>query len=287
MAINIGSRSIAKIIVEKTEVAKVYVGNMLVYNRTVDPTLPLPLPLTFVAEQANSTVALNRQGSPAWEGEYSLDNKNWLPYVPNTTGNITLVNVGDKVYFRGNISDNFGVSNYLKFVMSGRLGAEGNINSMYVAVGFEELETLTYAFCYRDMFNGCTALTTPPDLPATTLSDYCYYGMFKGCSALTTAPTLPATTLASNCYNSMFQLCSAMTAAPELPATTLTTNCYNNMFRSCTLIRVSLTKEGIYQNTWQFGATLSTYAANMFANTGGTFAGTPTVDVVYTSNTLV
>lgn len=63
MAINIGSRSIAKIIVEKTEVAKVYVGNMLVYNRTVDPTLSLPL--TFVAERANSNVALIKTGSPA------------------------------------------------------------------------------------------------------------------------------------------------------------------------------------------------------------------------------
>ena len=88
--------------------------------------------------------------------------------------------------------------------------------------------------CYNSMFQGCTSLTAAPSLPATTLANNCYYSMFQGCTSLTTAPSLPATTLANNCYNSMFQGCTSLTAAPSLPATTLNTNCYYCMFYGCT-----------------------------------------------------
>ena len=89
--------------------------------------------------------------------------------------------------------------------------------------------------CYYQMFANCTSLVNAPALPATTLASYCYYGMFKGCSALTTAPaTLPATTLADGCYSYMFYGCSALETAPALPATTLANYCYSNMFSGCT-----------------------------------------------------
>ena len=88
--------------------------------------------------------------------------------------------------------------------------------------------------CYSNMFNGCTGLTTAPELPATTLAKECYYYMFHNCTSLTTAPTvLPATTLAKECYDSMFRGCTSLTTAPELPATTLANYCYNYMFSNC------------------------------------------------------
>ena len=34
------------------------------------------------------------------------------------------------------------------------------------------------------MFNGCTNLTTAPELPATTLVQNCYNNMFYGCTNL-------------------------------------------------------------------------------------------------------
>ena len=34
------------------------------------------------------------------------------------------------------------------------------------------------------MFNGCTSLTTAPELPATTLAKYCYSDMFNNCKNL-------------------------------------------------------------------------------------------------------
>ena len=89
--------------------------------------------------------------------------------------------------------------------------------------------------CYYNMFNGCTSLTTVPVLPATSLNRSCYRSMFQGCTSLTSAPALPATTLAFYCYESMFQGCSKLTTAPiELPATTLEYHCYTNMFQGCT-----------------------------------------------------
>jgi hypothetical protein len=91
---------------------------------------------------------------------------------------------------------------------------------------------LTYACC-RYMFADCTNLTNASALPATTLANECYNSMFKGCTALTRAPELPATNLALGCYGYMFQGCGSLTKAPALPATTLAPACYRQMFGSC------------------------------------------------------
>ena len=88
--------------------------------------------------------------------------------------------------------------------------------------------------CYTSMFGDCASLTTAPVLSATILADYCYSVMFGGCTSLTTAPVLSATILADGCYSSMFYACTGLTAAPELPATTLTDYCYSGMFNGCT-----------------------------------------------------
>ena len=87
--------------------------------------------------------------------------------------------------------------------------------------------------CYGMMFQGCTSLTTAPELPATTLTKECYRGMFENCTSLTSAPVLPATTLADSCYKGMFQSCSSLVNAPTLPATTLAEYCYYQMFSGC------------------------------------------------------
>ncbi len=92
--------------------------------------------------------------------------------------------------------------------------------------------TITYG-CYGRMFEGCSALTSAPDLPATTLAESCYSGMFSGCEALTSAPALPAKSMAESCYSSMFHGCANLAAAPDLPATSLAKSCYSNMFYNC------------------------------------------------------
>ena len=93
--------------------------------------------------------------------------------------------------------------------------------------------------CYSSMFNGCSSLTKAPELPATTLTSDCYNSMFYDCAGLTSAPELPATTLAEHCYYHMFNGCTSLTSAPELPATTLSIGCYNSMFYGCTGLTVA------------------------------------------------
>ena len=193
----------------------------------------LPDYLCFTAEKAGSTVAMAVKGTPT-KGqafETSTDGTNWSVFTPGTT-TITLANAGDKVYFRG---DNTTVSEsssiYYNFVMSGKIAASGNIMSLLDKTC--RSTTISNNYCYYSMFNGCTSLTTAPELPATTLATDCYRNMFYGCTSLTTAPALPATTLAVYCYSSMFQRCTSLTTAPELPATTLANYCYNSMFDGC------------------------------------------------------
>lgn len=56
------------------------------------------------------------------------------------------------------------------------------------------------------MFEDCTNLETPPQLPPSTWSDFCR--MFQGCTALTTAPVLTSSTLTTpGCYKWMFYGC--------------------------------------------------------------------------------
>ena len=101
------------------------------------------------------------------------------------------------------------------------------------------------------MFNGCSSLTTAPELPATTLAGDCYNGMFNGCSSLTSAPALPATTLAENCYSGMFNDCTSLTTAPALPATTLADNCYEGMFAYCqNLEEITIGYTGDFNDTY-------------------------------------
>ena len=204
-----------------------------VFRHYGEKTVEIPDYLCFTAEQAGSTVAMAVNGTPT-KGqafEYSTDGSNWSVFTPGTT-TITLVNVGNKVYFRGdNITVSESISTYYKFVVSGKIAASGNIMSLLDKTCQSTI--ISNSYCYHSMFRGCTSLTTAPALPATTLANYCYHSMFNGCTSLTTVPALPATTLTNYCYHSMFNDCTSLTTAPSLPATTLVNNCYESMFYGC------------------------------------------------------
>ena len=205
----------------------------------------LKTPLTFTAEQAGSTIKMVKSGSAPTvylETSPTGEEGSWSDFIVCTNdenGNsnndgtvITLANVGDKVYFRAK-QDNQQFANDSReanqFVMTGKIAASGNINTLLKADG-SVLDLTGRNYCYNAMFLGCSSLTHAPSLPATTLADWCYSCMFQDCSLLTQAPELPATTLADNCYDRMFDSCTSLTQAPELPATTLAYWCYNYMF---------------------------------------------------------
>ena len=198
--------------------------NVVHYN----PYIPLIIPyLKFTAQEQNSTVSLNKIGSPSGITlQYRVNGGEWEEYTIGDVINLTSVN--ESVEFYGD-NDHFNSSyNYYKFAMTGKISATGNIMSL---MGFRDACT---PYCYYNMFYDCTSLITAPSLPATTLDYRCYDCMFRGCTSLTVAPELPATTLARYCYYNMFYCCTSLTTAPSLPATTLTDTCYYGMLSNCT-----------------------------------------------------
>jgi hypothetical protein len=131
------------------------------------------------------------------------------------------------------------------------------------------LPASTAAFCYTEMFMGCTSLHSAPDLPATVLADKCYFRMFYNCTGLSSIPSFASevtmsgtsnrrrycfqmfqnctgikaltgslfggtTTLAPNCFEDMFANCTNLKSVDEnfLPATTLAASCYRGMFQN-------------------------------------------------------
>ena len=121
------------------------------------------------------------------------------------------------------------------FGSSGRFDAQGNIMSLLHGDNFKEQVSLDGKNgAFASLFRYCGIVNARNlILPATTLASRCYVGMFNGCTSLTTAPELPATTLAEYCYGYMFLFCSSLASAPELHATTLAEYCYGYMFYGC------------------------------------------------------
>lgn len=221
----------------------------------------LPPLLTFVAEEANSTISFNRIGTATTlenaSLQYSIDNGlSFNEYELGST--ITLEKVGDSVKFKGtNEVMSNGNSNYHKFVMTGKISAKGDITSLFNEYGgdmemplggcfhmFSYCTSLTTApnlpstklgdECYAFMFKGCTLLNNPPKLPSKKLGQYCYYSMFDGCTSITETPELPATELYQRCYEQMFQYCTSLVTVPDLPSLSLPYGCYTRMFKGCT-----------------------------------------------------
>ena len=162
--------------------------------------------------------------------KYRLNNEEWVETMENVS--VSLVTT-DKLQISC-INDVFsnGWSSLFKFTKS--FNVYGNIMSLLYGddfVGKAYLkEYLTFGYLF---FNTNVVSANNLILPPTTLTNECYVGMFEGCTRITTAPELLATTLAENCYQSMFNGCTSLTEAPELLATTLAYNCYYGMFAGC------------------------------------------------------
>ena len=158
------------------------------------------------------------------------------------------VNEGDKVLWKGsatqtgyNDEDNYADNVGSFFSSDCAFNAKGNVMSLLYGDNFKGKTTLEHEGQFACLFSDydgektCKIVNAKNlSLPATTLAEACYYYMFQGCTNLTTAPELPAETLASSCYSAMFRGCTSLTTAPELNATTLAQSCYQNMFNGCT-----------------------------------------------------
>ena len=237
-------------------------------TQTQTPTqTPTPAEPQFVAQETPLTLEAIQAGTITLTNPWSTlrYKKNGGDFVSVTaSANTIAVAAGDKVAFYADGSENT-YPTYLKIECSADCYVYGNVMSLLSSINFktdvtipdtmnsafEELfsgnthiknhaqkalvlpaTTLTY-FCYENMFNGCTGLTSAPALPAETLEEWCYASMFRGCTGLTNAPELPATSMWDACYDSMFRGCTGLTIAPTLPAMDLAAGCYSNMFNGC------------------------------------------------------
>ena len=111
--------------------------------------------LCFTAQEPNSTVKMVARGSaPVVNLKTSRDGISWTPYVMGA--DILLQNVDDKVYWKAVVSNEMiggnGSSNI--FVMTGRIAASGNVNSL-LEENEETARTMGLkgrAYCYSDLF---------------------------------------------------------------------------------------------------------------------------------------
>ena len=208
-----------------------------------------------------------------WDGtlEYFDLDRTWAVWDGTTTLS-SVDNYGKHVlYLRGTGNKTITGSDDYKWVLTGSdISCIGNIEYLLDYATVESGVNPTMAGnCYKSMFQGCTALTKAPDLPATTLKIDCYSYMFYGCTSLIQAPALPATTLADYCYQSMFQ--------------------------GCTSLKLSSTQTGEYTIAYRIpssgtGTTASDALSDMLYGTGGTFKGTPEINTTYylsNTNTVV
>ena len=177
--------------------------------------------------------------------KYSIDGGE-LQVIGNTNrlnSPVISVSAGNKVCFYADGSENYyntmSIPLTMKISCSNQCYVYGNIMSLIDSENFvtaEELDTST-TYTFASLFINNTQLQNHSEkklvLPATSLSADCYQNLFNGCTSLTSAPDLPAQTLVRGCYAWMFKGCTSLTRAPELPAQTLTASCYNEMFSDC------------------------------------------------------
>lgn len=229
--------------------------------------------LTFTGESSEFTLKATNKD---WDGtlEWSTDHNTWT----TLNGTEAMQSVNKKLYLRGKGNTTFHKNRAgVEWQLSAKAGCSGNIQTL---IDWENPPTVISGDrCYREMFKGCTNLTTAPELPATTLTISCYYEMFSLCSNLTSAPALPATFLVTYCYFGMFYGCTSLITAPNLLATTLEESCYYNMFYGCSKLKVN-TSSG--NKIFTCPSNIPTQAViGMFESTGGTFKGSPTSGNTY------
>ena len=221
---------------DKISVSGIYVADWTSGTITGGNTEECPTPyVTFKAEGAQ-TFKMTTTGTYEINGlEYSVNNGDWATVKAGTE--VPFGGTNGDLRLRG-INPNgtataWDVRSTITFTEANvNVACTGDIRTLLDWRNYNIVETNNARFCY--LFNGCSVLTSAPELPATTLADECYNSMFHGCTSLTAAPELKATTLVNHCYTYMFGSCTNLTSAPELKATTLAEGCYDNMFYGCT-----------------------------------------------------
>ena len=189
--------------------------------------------LTFTAEGAQTFKMKKYYGYTISGLQYSVNEGEWKNVVADEEvsfggTNSTLRLRGTNIYGTASSTSEYSTITFDPYV---NVSCTGDIRTLLDYKNYKTVDTKNARFC--NLFKNCTALTSAPDLPATTLASCCYGAMFFLCTNLVNAPALPAETLADECYSAMFFRCTNLVNAPALPAETLEKGCYNAMFNGC------------------------------------------------------
>ena len=219
----------------KISVSGIYVADWTTGDITGGKTEECPTPyITFKANGEQKFMMTTEGGYTFSNLEYSVNNSEWASVAIGTEipfggakGDLRLRGINPN----GTATELYAYST-IKFTEANvNVACTGDIRTLQDWRNYNIVETRNARFCY--LFDGCSVLTSAPELPATKLAVSCYTSMFAGCTSLTAAPELKTTELAASCYNNMFYGCTSLTSAPELKATTLANGCYFGMFNGC------------------------------------------------------
>ena len=233
---------------DKVSVSGITVKDWTTGDITGGKTEEYPTPyITFTANGEQKFKMTSQNGYEISGLEYSVNNGDWQTVEAGTE--VTFGGANGNLRLRGTntigtANDWYSTSTITFTDETVNVACTGDIRTLLDWRSYNIVETNNAKFCY--LFNGCSVLTSAPELPATTLASECYQGMFNGCTSLKTAPILPAESLTSNCYSHMFEDCTSLVNAPTLPAMVLTNHCYQEMFKGCTSLtsapKISATK---------------------------------------------
>ena len=172
--------------------------------------------LTFTAEGAQTFKMKEYYGYTISGLEYSVNEGEWKNVVADEEvsfgGNGTLRLRGTNIYGTASAPSKFSTITFTDKNVS--VACTGDIRTLLDYRIYKTVDTKNARFC--NLFNNCTALTSAPDLPTTTLASSCYGAMFFGCANLVNAPALPAETLADGCYSWMFSSCLRLSTVKML-----------------------------------------------------------------------
>ena len=236
-----------------------------IVNSDVEPNY-----LTFTVVDPNgSTFKFNNSST-----EYSIDNGTWTPLDRNTDS--PLVQENSSIRFRGTITPSGSDSQRLQITSSGKFNVSGNILTLLYGANYREGKIskadVSYVFYrmfynntnvvdagslilpvfskapdygFKEMFRGCTNLTTSPVMKADTTGRYSFRDVFNGCTSLTTVNEIYCGNTNTESHVSMFQGCTSLISVPNINVTTTFGWSIQWMFHSCTSLQDVVLKGNI------------------------------------------
>ena len=138
------------------------------------PTVPLPLMANDIGTRslpATSTESVF---------EYYVGDGEWKT-LDDQTGEVKFGGSKGNLRLRGKSLLGTNYSNISFTDPDVKVSCTGDIRTLVDYEYYRTVETDQATFNY--LFNGCTVLTTAPELPAMKLAAYCYTNMFKGCTS--------------------------------------------------------------------------------------------------------